>query len=330
MACMNLGEVRAKIAAGWLLCVVSATGLAACDGGSRKQGDAGPSDAGPVKPIPASSFAATFAAAYCESIAPCCTQTGNDSTGCQATLEAEMAAFVTVDTSNTKLAYDETAAGNCIAAVRATLSACTDRALSRQSDGVCQLVFRGTVPVGGSCGQDGDCIQPADDSVGCDSGVCVANSGHSITSATPHGTVGDACAGTCQGNSYGSSCSFSSTSNATALCWTQEGVYCESGTCVATPDIGQVCGFGSYCGANAHCTSGEVCAASLASGGSCDSSYDCLSPSYCDSSSGQCAPAKANGATCNVDYECSGGQCEQSLCRNWTVANAAACAGLMD
>ena len=324
MTYVNLREVRSEIAAGCLLCLLSATGIPACDGSSKKQ-----SDAGPAKPTAAGDFAGALAAAYCTGLAACCKQAGYDSTSCRVTLEAQMGAIVTVNASNPKHTYDEAAAGDCIAALGAAASACTDQALSRQINRACQLVFRGNVPMGGSCGQDGDCIVPANGGVGCDSGVCVASPGSSSVADMTHGMVGEACAGTCEGNGYMSQCSYSSTSTATALCWAQDGVYCESGACVATPDIGQPCAFGPYCGANAYCTSGGLCAASLATG-PCSSSYDCLSPSYCDSNSGQCTPAKANGATCNLDYECSGGQCELSLCRNWTMANAGACAGLLE
>ena len=135
------------------------------------------------------------------------------------------------------------------------------------------------------------------------------------------------------------SCSYSTTVpdtgpvTATVSCWTDDGVYCASdGICAAVPAIGQACAFGQYCGKDAHCKNG-LCADDQATG-PCQSSDDCLAPSYCDysadASSGQCAPLKANGATCRMASECAGGQCLSFVCRTWSVATPEVCAGLLN
>jgi hypothetical protein len=322
-------RLRLGAAIGGASVLLAVVGIGACSGDTKSSGSG--SGTGPTGPVPSNAFATTFATTFCDGIAACCQQAGISSSSCRATLEPRITGRVNLLLSNPKIAFDETAAANCINAYRTVLTACTDQSLSRQVSDACQNVFRGTVAVGGSCGNSNECAQPATGDVSCDTGVCRLDTTLG-SMGTVHAAAGQPCSSTCNGtaNSYGCSGAVVSgdagpTTNAS--CWIQDGVFCSNGMCVALPAIGQPCGGGNYCAVNAHCQSG-TCVADVATG-PCTSNDTCVSTSYCDQDAG-CTPLKANGTTCNTGSECAGGQCEQDRCRTWSLATAATCAGVLD
>jgi hypothetical protein len=282
--------------------------------------------------VPASGFASDYARVYCESINPCCAASGfaSDAASCRSTLDPMLSAQMKLLLDNPKILYDESATGACLDAVRASLVACTDRSVGSSSR-ACNGVFRGTVALGGTCSTSNECVRPDGASIYCQSGLCTASTS---SSNDVHGKLGDPCAWTCQGTSSSSSCSGGSASALDAgtrtSCWLSEGFYCaDDGHCATAPAAGQPCGgYSLVCADNARCSS-SVCVARQATD-PCTFDGDCVTTAYCDSAAKLCVPPKANGQTCGSDRQCAGGDCYQSACRTWSVATAAACAGLLD
>jgi len=269
-----------------IVVLVALCGLAACHKNNAGGGDASPtllgndassiaagedapsavagSDASSIaasgdasSPLSANNFPVTFADTVCPSIATCCQQSGVDSSSCQTTLQAAVAAWVAKNTSDPKVVFDQDAAARCIEVTRAAFTACTDRDFARQSSSPCTQMARGTVATGGSCTGDSQCAPPTGGTALCDAGVCIVGPPPATTQG-PHAALGAACDGTCRPTS----CSWSGSSSSPALCWTDDGLYCPTGVCVATPAIGQPCSY--YCGKDAHCADDGLCAPNLA------------------------------------------------------------------
>jgi hypothetical protein len=247
-------------------------------------------------------FPETFATTYCNGIAACCERAGYSSAACHATALQTMTALVAYETAQAGVVFDGAIARRCLDAYATALRACTSHALAEQIGVACYGVFRSssTTPT-----------SPPND--------CVA-----------HAHLGETCAGSCVGDPLASStCSIGWSSDPWQLCWTEDGVYCASGTCAALPTLGQACGDASYCGVDTRCQGG-TCVANVPAGGKCGRSDDCLAADYCDTSTFSCAPILANGSACGEDRDCAGGQCNVGLCRNWSMATALACAGQFD
>lgn len=274
--------------------------------------------------LSASNFPVTFADTVCPSIATCCQQAGLDSSSCQDTLQATLAAWVTKNTSDPKVTFDLGAAARCIEVTRAAFAACTDRELAQQSSSPCKQMARGTVAIGDSCTGDSQCAPPTGGTPLCSAGVCMVGPPSASTQG-PHAALGAPCDGTCGQ----SGCSWSGSSSLPALCWTDDGLYCPTGVCVATPAIGQPCSF--YCGKDAHCADDGRCAPNQATG-PCALSGDCLSQSYCyrpdTTVPGQCTLLKENGAACSFAKECASGQCLNATCHLWIMASDKLCSGV--
>jgi hypothetical protein len=284
----------------------------------------------PAANVASNAFASHYAQIYCESISGCCAQAGiaPDVASCRATLEPVLSAQVKIYLADSKIAYDESATGACLDALRASISSCTDRSQTALT-AACSGVFRGTVPIGGGCSNRLECIKPDAGFVSCP-GVCEVAS--SLTSSSfPHGALGDACVWTC---GPGSGCVGTAAIDAGAdtACWIEDNLYCaDDRRCATTPTIGQACGGNSRsCAADAKCDTNKVCVAKQAIG-PCAGDTDCLGPSFCDvMGTQQCTAPKADGEACAYDGQCINGYCSQSACRTWTVANAGSCAGLID
>jgi hypothetical protein len=281
-------------------------------------------------PVPSSDFATHFAQSYCSSIKACCAQSGYATSTCESALQAQLNAALTTLSSDPNVLYDAAAGARFIDEYASLNSACTNPSIAGTFDVNWSNVFKGTVALGGTCGSSQDCIKASGGYVSCNAGVCTLDSSDPFDA--PHATLGQACAGTCSSSGNSGSCgggvAGASPATTTAHCWTNDGLYCNNGTCVAVPTIGQTCGASNYCEMAGHCQN-STCVADTAAG-PCSSDEACLSASYCDFTANVCMPKKANGLACNSDSECTGGQCEQDICRNWTIATAAACAGLLD
>jgi hypothetical protein len=113
------------------------------------------------------------------------------------------------------------------------------------------------------------------------------------------------------------------------VCWTEDGLVCTSGICVAAPAIGSPC-VSNRCGVDAHCE-GTVCVADTATGPCPGGDGDCLSTSLCDYDvdPSVCRPRAANGELCDYGDECVSGKCEGDRCVPWSMANPELCAGVV-
>lgn len=145
--------------------------------------------------------------------------------------------------------------------------------------GKCALDTDETVAPGGSCESTSECKTPA----GAERAECDFDSSGQVGTcvALTRGKAGDACRLTCtQQGSSGWACSGGSgSSEATALCYTDDGVWCaDSGTCEALTPIGGACGY-----------------------------QDCVAGAFCDA--GQCVAQRPPGSACQDDDECQGGYC---------------------
>ena len=282
-------------------------------------------------PVAYSDFANTMAQAYCSSINDCCIKAGYDASTCESSLKAEFTAMLATMAADPKIVYDPAAAARLVDAVKTVNTACTDPTLSSSMNISWNDVFHGTVGPGGACGSSQDCIKPDGGYVTCNAGVCAPEAGPTSLFDGPHASLGQSCSDTCINSGNGSSCSgTAAAATGAGNCWTNDGLYCSGTTCTEVAKIGQTCSGGNYCEAAGHCeNSSDTCVAATATG-ACMASDACVSTSYCDYTAQVCTPKKANGAACNQDTECTGGQCEQDHCRNWSVATAATCAGLLD
>ncbi|HEX5099752.1 MAG TPA: hypothetical protein VFV94_09650, partial [Polyangiaceae bacterium] len=192
----------------------------------------------------------------------------------------------------------------------------------------CRNIFKGTIAVGGHCTKDGECIQSDDAYVECDAGVCTSMPNGFVVLGNVHAKLGEACGASCSRDGNGPGCLYVGTPASNKGCWEEDGLFCNAaGVCAPVPKLGEACP-NQACATDTYC-SGGVCVASIASG-PCPSYDGCLHTSYCDSDTQLCVPLKANGAACNYDSECVSENCEGDVCRQWSVANASTCAGLLD
>jgi hypothetical protein len=320
-ACFS--RIERSLCAAALLLGLSAIAVG-CGGSSENDDD----DAGPVA---ADDFSQRFAVTYCSSIQACCQRFDEpfELSSCRDAVSGYLSGVFNVYFDNPRLVYDEAVAGDCIAAYGAVLSACTER--SDAAEDACDGLFRGTVEPGGACGESNECNRSAEQSASCESGVCVINdSSSSPYDGEPVG-LGEPCSATCEGDDEGGSCSgFGSADPNAGTCLVSDGLVCgQSGTCEAVPQLGQPCAQYYYCEPGSYCGAAGACQAASDTG-PCTSDSACTTTSYCDYDLGQCTPLKADGALCDSGNECLGGDCEADRCRAWSVASAAACAGLLD
>jgi hypothetical protein len=283
-------------------------------------------------PVSSNGFAQKFATAFCDAIGPCCMRGGfaYTASSCTQAAEAYLDAAVSESLRYPGVSFNESAAGDCIAAYSAAARACTEPAVLDGYSSPCHNIFKGTIAVGGHCSKDGECIQSDDAYVECDAGVCTNMPDEFISVGDVHGKLGDTCGASCAHDGGSTSCSYVGTPASNKGCWEEDGVYCTSqSVCATVPKLGEACPDFS-CAADTHCDPAtKRCVASSATG-PCPSYTECLHTSYCDSDTQMCIPQKANGTACNYDSECLSANCEGDVCREWSIARASTCAGLLD
>lgn len=302
------------------------------DDSGGKGGTSGTSGVPSGTPVSSNGFAQKFAASFCDAIGPCCMRAGfaYTASSCTQAAQAYLEAAVADALSDPGVSFNESAAGDCIAAYGAAARACTDPTVLEGENNPCRNVFKGTVPVGGHCSKDGACVQSDGAYVECDAGVCTSMPDDFLSVGDVHAKLGEACGASCAHDGGSTSCSYVGTPASNKGCWEEDGLQCTTqGVCAPVPKLGEACP--DYnCATDAHCDVGtNRCIASTATG-PCPSYTECLHTSYCDSDTQVCIPLKANGAACNYDSECTSANCEGDVCREWSVARASTCAGLLD
>jgi hypothetical protein len=287
----------------------------------------GGSTASSGSPVQKEDFSAQATAAVCDVLAGCCSTASlpYDGAACRTGFAAQLAPQL----SNPKVAYDPTAGGSCVAAIRGLGCAPLDGAR-----GPCSTVFAGTVPSGEPCSSSAECATPAGGHASCMGGQCHVE---------PRGKSGDTCSATCTESGSSTSCSFSgvaaqsgaadggvgpvSTTPGPARCYTNDGLTCgPSGTCEKIPALSEACTFGG-CAADAFCDQGR-CAALRDVGGTCNSFDECVTTAFCDTTARTCAAKKTNGASCDTELECQSGSCQAGKCAGRVLATATSCQGV--
>jgi hypothetical protein len=304
------------------------------------------SDSGGGPPVPLDQFPQQYATAYCDSIAPCCktAEIPYDALTCKSTATNSFTQIVE-QASGPNTTYDAVAAGNCLAALKATLQSCKSLASAFQGS-ACQGIFKGTLPNGAMCTSSADCVSgycsiSGVSSTGSDIEVCADPSLRSVN-LPPHGKAGDACGGDCLTLKSGSvsymNCR-SGTSTAAAYCFDQDGLHCSSATqtCVVLPAIGAACPDGT-CATGAYCDETTLTCAAQSDSGSCENSFEaCSAKSYCDQNSLRCFARKPDGYACSSDDECVNAVCSgladttdvstSGICGAAPAATVDSCAG---
>jgi hypothetical protein len=291
---------------------LAAGAIAACGGSSEGGGSVGP--------IPHDQLASRAASALCDNIGDCCAKNGwtHDASACKQGYEALVEEFFITPAVKGGATYDAQAAGTCVSSLSDVAKSCGASDVSA----ACDRIFIGTKPNGAQCEHSIECAAPPGGDAYCDvddflPGTCVQE---------PRGKAGDGCSGTCTDNGSFISCSGGGTDTGSALCWTNDDLFCSDGTCQPLIAIGDACQW-SGCVDDAYCTSAGVCAAKLPAGGDCGSDWSaCADGLYCDAA-GVCAAKKPDGAACSDWEECVG-SCEDNQCVNDTgFISAALCSG---
>jgi hypothetical protein len=313
---------RAGTGAGVLFILAAVTALASCDGES---------DPSPSGPVAAGEFARQFADAWCSGLGPCCDSSGYafELAQCRQSIAATVDAFVRAQAENPRLSFDEEAARACVDAQRTRFASCGDRAAFDAGDEPCEGLYRGTVALGGSCAESEECAPVTDSGVQCDAGVCAAYDDPYGDGYPPSVAAGQPCDASCNIDAFGSSCDYTTNTAATGGCYMNEGLACSytSNVCFPLPSVGEPCVEGK-CVVDSYC-SARTCVPAIATG-PCPSFVECLRTSYCDFDTTTCIPRKADGTACNDYEECLSYNCEGDVCRKWSAASPALCAGLLD
>jgi len=261
-------------------------------GGCSKSDDAAP--------LSRQEFPAAAANAICDSMAKCCSDSKFtfDDKNCRAATTAAVLAQVlggddpqggTVD--QTRVAYDDQAAGECVAQISSKAECGSVRP---QSAPACDKILVGKVKAGGQCGASVECEGFVDGKATCDrafgTGLEPALLGTCISFDVPtvmrtHGKLGEDCFLSCYdaqdcdyslppGNVVGPTSPETDTA-----CFRNEGLFCgASGKCEALAKLGETCG------ALSGCVDGLFC-------------------------NGRCTAPHPDGATCQADYECQSNDC---------------------
>jgi hypothetical protein len=328
--------VRPRLRNGSLGALFVGAGALGC-GGTTSEGqaahDAGGDSASraadaKAMPVARRDFASQAADAWCTLLSGCCSGAGFPyggnacRTGFQLTLRDALA--------NQKVAFDEHAAGECIAAVRS--AGCEDIVAI---DSACRTVINGTVPAGGACATSAECVKPSAGIAFCYSGIC----------NPPHGKAGDPCFTDCEDWGSSIACHSSEWRNSSdagavsTACYSNDGLWCgASRTCEPLAAVSQSCG--------ARTIDGHLVYVSCVEGADCDSTTHVCTPvhllpvgsdciggacndtAYCDSSTGKCTAFKPNGANCQLEIECSSRVCASNVCVQPSVATGRSCAGV--
>jgi len=241
-------------------------------------------------PLSIDALPGQLANAACENLGACCNAAAIpfDQANCRANWTAGVEMAVKRVLQESRVRYDASAAGACVAAYRDYFKRCLDQG-DNAVDAVCNRMFVGAVELGGACSRSDECAPSATGSGWCSfdaraetaQGVCVAPE-LADSSATTHGKLGEACAGSCEsGADCGVLAPTGTTPSVTKMCFADDGLQCDfdTGTCQPPSTVGQACRFGG-----------------------------CVKEAYC-SAAGVCAPKKPDGTACTDDGECNTGDC---------------------
>jgi hypothetical protein len=231
-----------------------------------------------------------LARTICANVGPCCQSAGKpfDQGKCQTVLSQ---IYKSAQPQADAGAYNAQASGPCLDAVGAAVQKCNFGKGATPASAACEGVFGSSRS--GTKGKAGD---PCD------------------TTCTETGSS-SSCSSFGSGSRSGVDAATSATPVARVTCYTNDGVYCDSGrsVCRAQVAIGAACSSDEACVAS-WCQRGK-CAAFLGEGGGCNgSSRACLAALYCDYAANTCSKKKADGAACQISSECQSESCRTQKC----------------
>ncbi len=244
-----------------------------------------------------------FAAAYCALYAPCCADLGlpiGEQVGCK-TL------FGAVSPS------DPSAVQACLDAYREQAKDAAFCSLTLPTPEPCKRAFpqqggtsQGTAAPGQACSSTSECAPSAAGRV-----TCLA--GSSTCRVLTHAKAGAACNGDVWDTS--SLVTNAPSGDTIPVCYRDDGLTCEAGTCAEISAVGGTCTSDGTCATGAYCASG-TCAAKVGPGASCaGSSGACDATSYCDQlGTKKCEARIAEGGACDTNDQCTTGYCYPDKC----------------
>lgn len=157
--------------------------LVAC-GDDEPSGDGGSSSGGavtPGAPIAEAELLERYTAAYCETLGPCCGKYSVpfDEETCTTMVRNALEPSLT-DAAERGRRYDADAAGQCVASIRAAITACDASAINpadlanaaNHRGSICRRIYTGTKAIDETCDSTSDCAQPAGRIVVCATNRC--------------------------------------------------------------------------------------------------------------------------------------------------------------
>lgn len=274
------------------------------------------------EPIALEDYPDAIASLLCEWITPCCSETGLPVVESEClTVMSQVFGEDVVNADPANYTYDPALAGDCVAAGRgfyAQLGCDLGAADPEEGDALdaqCERIFTGKLAPGAVCTSNIECAAAEGEDSSCDD---------SIFSDSPRCVVewrakqGDDCYWTCtEGADQSTSCSggASDVPDRQGQCFTNDGLYCADGVCVASSELGEPCTSGEQC-AEGYCSaSTQECTAAGPEDAPCAADDQCQVGLHCDGL--VCVPltdAGDTGAPCVDSSDCASGSCADGAC----------------
>jgi hypothetical protein len=228
-------------------------------------------------PVAAVDFMDAYASTLCERAVRCSVVASYLGSSCEDGVRQSFGEEVTAAITAGRIAYDEVAAGACVAGLAAT-----DCLADQPSDATlsaCLAALSGEVARGAPCAGTFECQE----------GVCPS-------------TTGDACPTLCEpAAGQGEACSHLSG----PTCDVRQGLRCSSGTCVVPAAKGGACVDNDGCQSSLVCVE-NACAPLRPTGGGCAKDSSCAAGNFCvagGDEGGVCEARLGEGGVCGRDVE---------------------------
>ncbi len=229
-----------------------------------------------------------FPEQLCNQLAGCCGTIGFDidAVSCTSELRLNLA-----DLGGPNASFDGNAAAACQSNYYDALAHCN--LPSDEQVEPCLDIYHGSVPIGGSCEDDAECI---------DGAYCYYDAASFVGSCQSYqaqpgaarGAPGEACSGSCYQYGTEELCDASG-GFAGASCYSSDNLYCDylTNTCTQLPGQGESCSNSYFCQNGLHCDQSLICSPPLADGSPCYEDAECA---HVCGNEGLCVSAEPVGA----------------------------------
>jgi hypothetical protein len=268
-----------------------------------------------------SEYVSLLSTMACATLGNCCPSWGYqyNETNCRA-------AYVALGNSDhgTNVVYDSAMATACLKAFQTAPPTCASTKIA-----ACNDVYRGTLPLGASCSNSGECAPSGGLDTECEPS-------DNICTVTVEGKSGSTCDQTCMSEldspgvaycSTGMSSNEYPTANTHVSCARDNGLYCDTITnrCANLGTQGSACSGHMQCALGFFCRvtgSSGTCQPRVSIGQPCpNDAYQCATGSYCDATDNTCRAPKVAGASCSSTSECKG-SCTDNICSDSTLTES--------